>query len=226
MLDKTSIIVVACDFQSTQRRVTKACLGCISKWTDREDYELILVDQKPCMEIESRYHKIDIDKHLIVDDIGGAQAFNLGAKESNPEYKYICFLHNDVMVIDNWLPMMLEPLSRGFTQTMPIQGMLTREEVKLLQQQEDPGGYDDAGMICMTKEEFAKTGGWDERFPNLHQDLAFRKRFKGSTKVVGKCLITHISAITMFADDKRRERCSTEEGEAEKKIRGTNNDGL
>jgi len=219
MLDKTSIIVVACDFISTQRRVTKACLGCISKWTDREDYELILVDQKPCMEIESRYHKIDIDKHIIVDDIGAANAYNLGARESNPEYKYICFIHNDLMVIDNWLPMMLEPLSRGFTQTMPIQGMLTREEVKKIQSEEDPGGYDDAGMICMTKEEFAKTGGWDERFPNLHQDLFFRKRFKGSTKVVGKCLITHISAITLFADENRKNKQSMEEGIEEEKLR-------
>ena len=220
MLEKTSIIVVACDFQSTQRRVTKACLGCIAKFTDREDYELIFVDQNPCMEIESRYHKIDIDKHLIVGDIGGAQAFNLGAKESNPEYKYICFLHNDFLVNDNWLPAMLEPIKNSyFTQTTPHQGVTTRDDVKQFQSNKSVNGNDDAGMMCMTKETFAKTGGWDERFPNLHQDLAFRKRFIGSTKVVTWPIMTHISAITMFADDKRREQSSISEGIEEEKLR-------
>jgi hypothetical protein len=38
----------------------------------------------------------------------------------------------------------------------------------------------------------------------MHQDLAFRKRFIGGTKIVNYPIMTHISAVTMWADDKRK----------------------
>ena len=218
MLEKTSIIVVTYDFNKTLRRVTKACLGAIAKFTNREDYELILIDQKPCEKIKSRYHKIDIDKHIITEDIGASQAFNLGAKESNPEYKYVCFLHNDFIVNDNWLPAMIEPLNNGFTSTMPHQGVTTREDVERFRGDPNAQGNDDAGMVCMTKETFAKTGGWDENFPNIYQELYFRKRFFGRMKIVVWPIMTHISGIVMLADEKRRQEWGNKESEQENAI--------
>lgn len=219
MLDKTSIIVVACDFNTTLRRISKACLGAIAKFTDRDSYELIFVDQNPCTEIASRYHKIDIDKQIWEGDIGGSQAFNRGAKESNPDYKYICFMHNDFIVNDGWLPAMLKPLNEGFKYTMPHQGITTREDLENFRRDPTIRGNDDAGMVCMTKESFKETGGWDERFPNILQDLYFRKRFSGPMKVVTWPIMTHISGITALADQKRREEWGTKEGEQENAIR-------
>jgi hypothetical protein len=47
MTNKTSIILVALDTTLRDRQMTGSCIGAIEMYTDREDYELILVDQMP-----------------------------------------------------------------------------------------------------------------------------------------------------------------------------------
>lgn len=212
MLDKTSIIVCAYDITPSPalRNITRACLGNIAKYTDRDTYELILADQVPSSDIHAGYHCADIDKHIILGDIGSSAAYNRAAERANPDYKYICFMHNDVFVWEGWLPTLLSYLDR-FKEVLPHQGPTTRKQMKEFESQENPMGNNDAGLIVMTKETFKETGGWDERFGAVYQDLAFRRRLPPESWTTAKCVITHIGAVTIFADEARRIKKYNEE---------------
>lgn len=207
MIDKTSIIMTALNSSGIQVNITSAALGNISKYTDREDYELILVDQKAkesnnILDLNHRHNHIDIDKHLKIDDIGMSAAMNLGYKNSNPDYPYICFIHNDVFVWEGWLSTLRNFLEKDNNMIlMPIQGPFARENVKQTYLEVEPRGNDDAGMVMMSKETFKKTGGWDERFRSVYQDGAFRLRFPRGYFPTGKVIITHIGSINMYTPE-------------------------
>lgn len=205
---KTSIIMTALNESQLQVHITSAAIGNISKYTNREDYELILVDQKPDntnkrADLNHRHNHIDIDKHIKLDsNIGMSAAMNLGYKNSNPDYPYVCFIHNDVFVWEGWLDVFKELLQKkpeGIF--MPTQGPYKREDILKIYQEENPKGNDDAGMVVMAKETFKETGGWDERFKGVCQDAAFRARFPSSYFPTGKVIITHIGAINMYTEE-------------------------
>jgi GT2 family glycosyltransferase len=218
----TSIIVAPFDNQVIVRRMTYACLGNIAKYTDDEDYELIVVDQGSMTNIHDVYHMTDhVDKHLVVGDVGMSQAMNIGAKEATG--KYICFMHNDVFVWEGWLRTMvgfLENPKYKYRIVMPHQGRTTREMMKKFEKEENPRGNDDAGLILMSKEDFDKTGGWDERFPNIYQDLAFRRRLIGPVCYTAKCVITHICGMTVWADEEIRKKNYAIEGARQAELYG------
>lgn len=203
----TSIIVVAYDTTRLQRWITSACLGNIARFTNRDEYELIFVDQippSPASGLNHRYHHIDIDKKIeIQGNIGGSAAFNLGAKEAKGEY--ICFMHNDVLVHEGWLEALREPLKNGYVISYPHQGASDREFIKKIYSGEITKGNDDAGITMITKEALMKTGGWDERFKTIYMDAAFRLRFPGASYCTPKCFITHIGCGTLWAWDKDQE---------------------
>ena len=206
MTNKTSIIIAPFDNHVILRRMTRACLGNIAKYTDDEDYELIVVDQGSITELQDRYHTTEhVDKHIIAGDIGMSQAMNLGAKEATG--KYICFMHNDVFVPEGWLTTMrgfLENPKYNYRVVMPHQGKTTRQMMKEFEKKDNPRGNDDAGLMLMYKEDFDKTGGWNERFPNIYQDLAFRQKLVPPTCYTAKCVITHLCGMTVLSDEERR----------------------
>ncbi len=209
---KTSIIVVAFDTIRLQRKITSACLANIQRYTNRDEYELIFIDQakgKP-LSLDNRHHLLDIDKHIIVGDIGVSRAFNLGYKESNPDYPLIAFIHNDVLVPDDWLKNLREALSEHKI-VMPHQGPTTREFV-IESRTKNIQANDDAGLVLMSKETFMQTGGWDERFNGIYQEQAFWWRFPEKQFNVSKCIITHIGCGTAYVDETREQRQYTEEG--------------
>lgn len=203
---KTTIIMTACDSTALQRQITSATLGNISRYTDREEYELVLVDQADNRhaDLNQRHHHIEIDKHIKIEPVGMSRAMNLGYKESS-KHPYICFMHNDVFVQEGWLKTMREFVDRAGI-VMPHQGPSPREQILQFYSEEDPKGNDDAGMVMMTRKLFEQTGGWDERFWNTFQDAAFRARFPVGYYCTGKCLITHIGSINMYSrEDYARE---------------------
>mgnify|MGYP001584285147 CR=1 FL=1 len=208
-INKTSIIVTAYDETALHRRITSACLGNINRFTNRDEYELILVDQNATnnktrwMDLNTRHHFIDIDKHIKLDNgIGQSAAFNLGYKNSNPDYGNIIFIHNDVLVNEGWLSILRSCIEgKENAIIMPHQGPSNREHILQMYSEKEPRGNDDAGLIMMSKETFKKTGGWDERFSIVCQAAAFYTRFPNSYSCTGKCLITHITAINMYDDE-------------------------
>lgn len=191
--------MVAYDTVRLQRWITSACLGNIARYTDREDYELIFVDQGNGGELNTRFNYIDIDKHIKVpENIGCSAAMNMGAKQATGDY--ICFIHNDVLVWEGWLDTLRGFIEKGTSSIiMPHQGASSRKDVKRFYKEECPSGNDDAGLILMTKEAFQKTGGWDERFKTIYMSAAFRMRFPEQYYCTAKCLITHICCGTLWA---------------------------
>ena len=98
---KTSIIMVAYDGDRTQRYITSASLGNIQMYTDREDYEMILVDNEPnrAGALNEKYQLFYLDHHIKEDkNIGVSASRNLGAKIADPNSEYFCFIDNDVFV--------------------------------------------------------------------------------------------------------------------------------
>lgn len=205
-MDKTTIVVPAFDQNILQRRITSACLGNITRYTNRDEYELILVDQGKLLDLNNRFHKIDIDKWIkLKENLGSSGAMNRGAKEADPNTKYICFLHTDVFVSEGWLEILRSVLKDGgYKIVMPHQGADDREFVKKSRDSDTPmiRGDDDAGLVMMYKESFAKTGGWDERFKGVFMEKAFRMRFQDPVYVTAKCIITHLCGITFYGFDK------------------------
>lgn len=225
MFNKTSIIVVAYDTLRIQRQITSACIGNIAKYTNRDEYELIFIDQGDMRDLDDRHQHIDIDKWIRIPHIGLSASMNKGYKESNSEYPYIVFMHNDVFVWEGWLGTLRSFVDKGRI-VMPCQGIMSREKVKQYYKEESPYGYDDAGMVMMSKEDFRKTGGWDERFKAIYQEVPFRSRFKKPFFCTGKCIITHIGCGTVYADDERENKDYAIEGQLSNDLRsyGTGKD--
>jgi len=204
-MNKTTIVVAAYDVNIFQRRITSACLGNITRYTNRDEYELIFVDQGKPDELNERFHKVDIDKHIkLPENLGSSAAMNVGAKAASLDTKYICFMHTDVFVSEGWLETLRSVLDIGpWKGVMPHQGADTREFVKKSMASETPfiRGNDDAGVIMMDKETFAKSGGWDERFKGVYMDVAFRRRLGIEYYPTAKCIITHLCGITFYGFD-------------------------
>lgn len=199
-MKKTSIIVVSYDTTRLQRWITSACLGNIARYTNRDEYELIYVEQRGLnYDLNRRHHCIDINKHIVIEgNLGASAASNRGAKEATGDY--LCFLHNDVLVWEGWLPALRKVLDTGNVGIVyPHQGPSPREQILEFYNAENPSGNNDAGLTMMTREAFERTGGWDERFKTIYMDLAFRRRFQDAVFTTAKCLITHICCGTLWA---------------------------
>ena len=208
-----------CAYDRTEiaRQITLAALGNIQKYTDSEDYELILVDNDPiAKELYQKYQCIRADKHIVIADIGYSASMNLGAKESNSEFEYICFIHNDVFVWEGWLPKLIEELDRKQIDVIvPSQGHLTREQIKDSYKNLDTRLDNDAGIMLMKKETFANVGGWDDRFGSVYHDGAYRKKIMQKGYILAptsQVVITHLGWITLGQDQDKFEKLRTEEG--------------
>jgi hypothetical protein len=129
-------------------------------------------------------------------------------------------MHNDVFVWEGWLSKLLYEIEgRGDGVVMPHQGITTRENV-LKSYKERGHGNDDAGMILMSRETFDKTGGWDERFKAIYQEVPFRSRFPRNFICADQYIITHIGCGTVYALTPEEEnKAYEEEGNLFNKLR-------
>ena len=202
----TSIIMVACDIHPLLRRITSAALHNIEKYTDKEDYELILVDNEiDDRSLDTRYHRWDLDHYIFNEkDMGYSASNNQGAKIAVG--KYLCFIHNDVFVWEGWLRGLRNLVENGISDiAWPHQGPTPREYVKK-SYNEDLQANDDAGIIFMRKSDFEKVGGYDERFRGALNDKAFRDKCSSyglSFRSTSRTIITHIGAAMHLADPDR-----------------------
>jgi len=202
-MDRTTIVMCAFDEEHWQRSITCKALECIRKFTDTEEYELILVDTGPSLDQNIPYYRWDIikpDKWLKPGDIGFSAAMNLGVKESSPDTKYVVSMHNDVFVQEGWLPKLRKFLEEGRCEVIyPDQIARTRENMKKIYAGKQPQGYDESGLQMMSKENYIKCGGWDEDFKSVYQDAAFISK-KNNANLRMYCttdtIITHLGSVT------------------------------
>ena len=183
----------------THAHMSMAAVANITKFTDPEDYELILIDNEPKWPIRDDYHVLKIDKHIINEkDMGYTGSFNYGAKIAIGDY--LVFIQNDVFVHEGWLPGLRYIIECGWDMVFPDQVPRSREYVKATYDKDplDPDsltGGRDAGLLMCTKESFKKTGGWDSSL-GLLAERDFFERFIGSWTDTNKVIITHITAAT------------------------------
>lgn len=207
MTNKTSIIINRFDQTTLAKHITYACMGNLFRFTDREDFELIIVDNRPDMTFKNDYNVFDVDLYIKNDkDIGFSASMNLGAGRSSGDV--LCFMQTDVFVWEGWLKAMRHYIDNGLADVVfPDQIPHTREWVKDqygLPTELAVAGWRDAGMIMMSRESFDKTGGWDEEFGAVFQDrVMFQRIGKAGLRevVTTKALVTHIMGGTNFSNE-------------------------
>lgn len=196
----TTIVMASYDLFKWQRHITLAALNCVRRFTD-PPYELILIDQADDGHggPYNRWEIIRPDKHLKPGDIGYSASMNLGAKEADPKSKYLVFMHNDIFVQDGWLPILIECEKAGLGSVIyPDQIARTRENILQSRQEEWPSGYDEAGLFLMSRKTYEESGGWDERFKAVYQDIAFHRKLYAVGKTLYctmKTFTTHIGSV-------------------------------
>jgi len=187
--------------------MTMTAIDCIGKYTNPDEYELIVVDPEPTEPIRNEYKVLPEYAHLTPSpDPDYASCMNLGAKEA--KYDYLVFIQNDVFVHEGWLPGLRQYLeSSDFDVVFPDQVPRSRQFV-LDSYQVDPFGPEilggrlvgarDAGLIMMTREMFDKVGGWGEGMSLLAERDMFERLGKAGMRQAQttKVYITHIMAAT------------------------------
>src|SRR3990167_10847442 len=130
MKPKLTSVIMTCRIRNkTEAHMTMTAIDMITKFTNPDEYELIVVDPEPFENIRDDYKTLKIDKHLHPSpDPDYASCMNLGAKEAKG--KYLIFLQNDVFVPDNWLPNLRQYIESGkFDVVFATQFPKTREYV-------------------------------------------------------------------------------------------------
>jgi GT2 family glycosyltransferase len=185
-------------------------MDCVSKYTNPDEFELIVVDPEPSEAIRDDYGFLPKYNHLQPSpDPGYAACMNLGAKEAKGEI--LVFLQNDVFVHEGWLSGLRQYVENGFDVVFPDQVPRTRQYILDSYEREpfDPlammGGRD-AGLMMITKEMFERVGGWDPELSILaERDMYERLGFiKCKWTDTNKVQITHIMGASnwkLLADD-------------------------
>ena len=206
----TTVVVVGYHKTRLSAHMTMACLANITKYTDTEDYELILIEDtvadEQFYEVRDDYHVLKIDKHIILDKYTNySTKMNIAAKEANGEF--ICFIQNDVFVWEGWLKGLRYYLENGLGEAIiPSQIPCTREwilESNAMSYEDGLNqGARDACMIMITRSAFDKTGGFnDDLRAFVEADFYERMGNAGVNQITtNKVQITHITLGTHYQD--------------------------
>lgn len=203
----TSIIMCRFDFTRVQNHTTIRCLGDIRRFTNDDEYELIIVDNVPTHRIRDDFKVLRLEdiKWIINEkDAGYYKSLNQGAKIAEGEY--LCFIQPDVFVNEGWLEGMRYYLENDLADVVfPDQFPQTRDYIKksynMSYEEAMSWGGRDAGCLMITREGFDKTGGWDDRLFNEFGEAAFYDRIdRAGLRWTPTCksLVTHLSAGTRY----------------------------
>ena len=202
----TSIIYCLFDFTRTLRHMSMASVAAIRRFTDDEDYELIIIDNVPKYPFRDDYKVLNIDPEKFIvnkEDKGYYGSLNQGAKMAKGDY--LCFIQPDVIVHEGWLKNAVWYLENGYDVVFPDQFPQTRDYIKrayeMSFEEATKWGGREAGCNLMTREIFDKAGGWDDRLFNEYGEAAMYRRLdKAGARWTSTCksLITHITAGTRY----------------------------
>lgn len=226
----TSIIFTAYDMTNTMRLITQAALQNIIKYTNEEEYELIFIDTIPIGAeslLFNRYYSDEIFKlnlrpdrkwikRYVKDepDPGQYACYNIGAKEATGDY--LCFFQNDVFVNEGWLKVLRYYLENDLADVVfPDQQAKERAFVKAsykfkMDSLKSGQGARDAGILMLTKEAFAKLGGWNENIKVHYGERDIYERIGKlglRERLTNKTMITHLEhAAGWTRVDKEKEK--------------------
>lgn len=202
----TSVIMPAYNQTKLSAHITMAALANIRKFTDTEDYELIVVEDIPKEPIRDEYKALSLDKHIILHEYTNySTKMNIGAKNARGEY--LAFIQNDVFVWEGWLPALRWYLENGKGDfVIPDQLPRTREFVKksyeMTMEEGMNQGVRDACMIMMTRKGYDTIGGFNDDLKIFVEADVYDRIAKAGLNLVttNKTLITHITLATHYQD--------------------------
>lgn len=183
MTREVSIIFNLYDITRHLRRFTETSLWSIYQYTDPKDYEIILIDNTPKFEMNPHFglpeeFVKELQEKWIVnkEDKGCYPSLNQGAKLA--EGKYLCFMENDIIVSESWLPKLKYYLDKDMTDAIIPDEFPRSREFRKGSYVKPPEDYfvnspQDQSMIMIKRESFDKIGGWDERFWSWYGHKAF-----------------------------------------------------
>jgi len=204
MTPKASVIILSYNNTRLSMQMTRACIRNIVAYTNREDYELILIDPIPNkgnhFDIGEQYWQPVLDKHLKPQpDPGYAECCNIGGREAS--HDYLVFIQNDAFVQEGWLEGIMKYLTNGYDLIWPDQTARLRDYVLETYKRdwfEDASlhGNRDEGMFAVTKKAWEKIGGYDKDLSLLVQKEFLDRMFKVGIKWadINKVRYTHIMA--------------------------------
>lgn len=187
------------------------CLDHIRKFTDPDDYELIVIDPYPVHQITDGYKTLRLEEDENTTwvkefpdgkDPGYTGGMNYGAGIA--KYDILVFIQNDVFVREDWLGDLKYYIEKeNYDCVFPDQVPRSREYV--IKSYDLPPYVDDAkkggrdaGLMMVTKKSFKEIGGWNKDL-GLLAERDFYERYKGKWTDTNRVLITHIMAGTNVA---------------------------
>lgn len=206
--DLTTIIVPAYVQTELSAHITMACIHNIIKYTNLDEYELILIHDQPKHKVRDDFgifKKVNYREIILSDRTNYSTKMNLGFKEGKG--KYFAFIQNDCFVWDNWLTDARYYLENGLGECIiPHQWPVTRDFVlenqKASYEESLNKGARDACAIVITREAFEKTGGFNDDIEAfVEADFYERIAAMGVNQITsGKFLVTHLSLATHYQD--------------------------
>lgn len=235
-MKKTSIIYTCFNPNRVLAQISMATLANIRRYTEPDEYELIVIDCVPKAEMLDDYGalKLGSDGHHVKTetDPGYCEAMNMGAKLATGDY--LCFVENDIFLFEDWLPNLRYYLDNDLADVIiPDQVPRTREEMlkfrKMTFEEAMSPGIQEQGLMMIKKEIFEKTGGWDGRFREVYGWAAFKVRLtklSPSPRIFTtlKVQMSHIAGLTYFfsaeGDSQRFDKATSVEAKILKDYNG------
>lgn len=184
-----------------QAHMTMASLANVTRYTNTDEYELILMSNNEKFPIRDDYKTLKIDQYIKTEDMEYTKAMNEGAKLAKGDY--LVFIQNDVFIWENWLPDLRDYLEMEMCDVI-IPDQMPRPRDFVLQSYEmTPAeamqyGSRDEGLYMMTRKAFDKIGGFNENLGLLHARDFYDRLAKAGLVQRDTCrvMITHIMAAT------------------------------
>jgi glycosyltransferase involved in cell wall biosynthesis len=202
-----SIIVTTWNKTQFMAACGMACIQSIRAFTDPKDYELIVIETADNYPLWDGHGTLNLKdgiyiKKTMEQDQGNSADMNEGARLAKGEY--LCFIENDVILHENWLPNMLYYFEHNLADVViPCQYHATWDEVQKWKSQTPEEacnpGLEEAGMLMIRKDVFEKTEKWNEKMKKLFMWKAFLQRI-GNLRILTtyKTLISHIGGVSYW----------------------------
>lgn len=184
-----------------QVHMTMAAIANITRYTNPEEYELILMSDSEKAPVRDDYKVLKIDRYERTQGLGYTASMNKGASYAKGDY--LVFIQNDVFVWENWLPDLRDYLEMEICECI-IPDQVPRDRDFVLRSYEMDHiecmkhGSRDEGLLMITAKAFKRTGGFDEDLSLLQARNFYHKMASAGVVQKDTCrvMITHIMAAT------------------------------
>lgn len=197
----TTIIMTSYNQTLWQSQMTMASVANVTRYTEPEEYELILMSDSEKFTVRDDYKVLKIDRYERTEGFNYTKSMNEGAKLAKGDY--LVFLQNDVFVHEGWLPDLRYYLEKGISECiwpdqMPRSRVFVKQSYSMSYDIAMQFGSRDAGLMMITKKAFQRTGGWDEELTLLAERDFYNRLAMASvvTKDTCKVMVTHIMAAS------------------------------